>query len=69
MEFFIIHVESTATKQITAKERSVDSVSSAYVLIITLQRKETANTRATRPVSEIAQWKNCNFCLTEQTKA
>lgn len=39
------------------KQHSADAISTAYVLIITLDRKKIIITTATRPVQEIAQWK------------
>jgi hypothetical protein len=50
------------------KQHNAGIISTAYVLIITLSRKKSITT-ATRPVQEIAQWKNYYFYLTKQRKS
>jgi hypothetical protein len=39
------------------KELSVNTISTAQILIIKLQRKRSIKTTATRPVPDIAQWR------------
>jgi hypothetical protein len=48
------------------KQHSVDTIRIAQILIITPRRKRSTQTTVRRPVSEIAQWENCYFCLRQE---